>query len=181
MNIFEYFRQTYVKIIQMEIENTIALRPSFSKVVSKSIDEILKTTAIIQQEVKEEYRIKISDHHIYFFISRTKRKYYSPHLHIELTENQNKTTNVKGLYGPDQMVWTFFMFLHFIIGSLFLIFAVIAFSHWTLKQSMTLDFTIMGLMVAFWFALYVQARINRKKCQPEMHKLNQLMERIVEF
>jgi hypothetical protein len=165
----------------MEIENSIALRPSFSKDVSRSIDEILKNAAKIEDEVRSDYRIKISDHHIYFFITRAKKSYYSPHLHIELTENDNKTTHVKGLYGPDQMVWTFFMFLHFIIGSLFLIFAVIAYSHWTLKQSTTFDFIIMGLMVVFWFALYFQARINRKKCQPQMHKLDQLMKQIVEF
>jgi hypothetical protein len=165
----------------MEIEYTITLRPSFSKEVSRPLAEILANAAKIAVEVKEEYRIKISDQHIYFFITRAKKSYYSPHLHIELTENENKTTNVKGLYGPDQMIWTFFMFLHFIIGGLFLIFSVIAYSHWVLKQSTTLDFTIMGLMVVFWFALYIQARINRKKCQPEMHKLNQLMERIVGF
>lgn len=163
----------------MEIENSIALRPSFSKDVEKSMDEILKNAAIIGTEVKEDYRIKISDHHIFFFITRAKKNYYSPHLHLELTENDNKTTHIRGLYGPDQMVWTFFMFLHFIIAGLFLIFGVIAYSHWTLKQSTTLDFTIMGLMVVFWFALYIQARINLKKCQPQMRQLDQLMERIV--
>ena len=165
----------------MEIENTIALRPRFSKDVPKSMEEILENATKIKAEVKEDYRVKISDHHIFFFITLAKRKYYSPHLHIELTENEDKTTNVKGLYGPDQTVWTFFMFLHFIIAGVFLIFSMIAYSHWRLKQSTTLDFVIMGLMVVFWFALYFQARINRKKCQPQMHKLDELMDRVVEF
>lgn len=165
----------------MEIENTIVLRPRFSKDVPKSMEEILKNAAKIKSEVKEDYRIKISDHHIFFFITLAKRKYYSPHLHIELTENEDKTTNVKGLYGPDQTVWTFFMFLHFIIAGIFLIFSMIAYSHWRLKQTTTLDFVIMGFMVAFWFALYFQARINRKKCQPQMHKLDALMDRVIGF
>jgi hypothetical protein len=98
-----------------------------------------------------------------------------------LTENNEKTTNVSGLYGLDQAVWIFFIFLHFIIAGIFLIFLAIAYSHWVLKQSTTFDFAIMGLMVDYWFALYFQALINRKKCQPEMHKLNNLMESIVEF
>ena len=165
----------------MELENTIALRPSFNKDVPKSMKEILENASKIKAEVKENYRIKISDHHIFFFIILAKRKYYSPHLHIELTENEDKTTNVRGLYGPDQTVWTFFMFLHFIIAGVFLIFSMIAYSHWRLKQSMTLDFVIMGFMVVFWFALYFQARINRKKCQPQMHELDKLMTRVVEF
>ena len=165
----------------MEIDNAIALRPTFSKNVPKSLDEILRNAARIQDEVKDNYRIKISDHHIFFFITRAKSNYYSPHLHVEITENDDKSSHINGLYGPNQMVWTFFMFLHFIIGGLFLIFSVIAYSHWTLKQSTTLDFIIMGLMVFFWFALYVQARINRKKCQPEMRNLEELFHRIVKL
>jgi hypothetical protein len=56
---------------------------------------------------------------------------------------------------------------------------MMAYSHWTLKQSVTVDFVIMGLMVVFWFGLYFQARINRKKCQPQMHKLEELTNRIL--
>lgn len=164
----------------MEIENSLALRPKFSKDVAKSIEDILADATKIKAEVKDDYLLKISDHHIFFFITRSKRKYFSPHLHVELTENEDKSTNVRGLYGPDQTVWTFFMFLHFIVAGIFLIYMVIAYSHWTLKQSTTLDFAIMGLMVVFWFALYFQARINRKKCQPQMQKLNELIDRIVE-
>lgn len=164
----------------MEIENSLALRPKFSKDVAKSIEDILADATKIKTEVKDDYLLKISDHHIFFFITRSKRKYFSPHLHVELTENEDKSTNVRGLYGPDQTVWTFFMFLHFIVAGIFLIYMVIAYSHWTLKQSTTLDFAIMGLMVVFWFALYFQARINRKKCQPQMQKLNELIDRIVE-
>ena len=163
----------------MEIENTIALRPRFSKDVPKSIEEILENATKIKAEVKADYRVKISDHHIFFFVTLAKRKYFSPHLHIELTKNGDKTTNIRGLFGPDQTVWTFFMFLHFIIAGVFLIFSMIAYSHYRLEQSTKLDFIIMTLMVVFWFALYFQARINRKKCQPQMQELNKLMNKVV--
>lgn len=163
----------------MELDNNVVLRPRFHKDVDKTIDEIIEKAKKVKEEVKEDYRVKVSDHHIFLFITLAKRKYYSPHLHIELTENEDKTTHAKCLFGPDQTIWTFFMFLHFIIAGIFLVFMMMAYSHWTLKQSMTTDFIIMGLMVVFWFALYFQARINRKKCQPQMLKLEQLMERIV--
>ena len=169
------------QITSMEIDDTIALRPKFSKDVPEALKEILDKAAIIKHEAKEEYIIKISDHHLFFFITRSKRKYYSPHLHVELTQNEDKTTNVRGLYGPDQTVWTFFMFLHFIIAGIFLTFSMMAYSHWALKQSTKLDFIILGLMVVFWFALYFQARINRKKCQPQMRNLEELLHRIVKL
>ncbi len=161
-------------------ENTIILRPRFEKHVSKPMETILEDAKKLKEEVKEDYRVKISDHHIFFFITLAKRKYYSPHLHVELTEEADKTTMVKGLFGPDQTVWTMFMFLHFIIAGIFLVFAMFAYSDWMLKQSVWLDFTIMGIMVVLWFVLYFQARINRKKCMPQMHKLEGLMNRLIE-
>lgn len=178
LRIFKYFSQNN-QSIKMETDNSLALRPSFNKDVTKSMEKILENANNIKQEVKEEYIVKISDHHIFFFINHSNRKYYSPHLHVELTQNQDKTTNVRGLFGPDQTVWTFFMFLHFIIAGLFLVFAMFAYSHYALKQSMTIDLIVMGLMVVFWFALYFQARINRKKCQPQMRKLDELIEKIL--
>ena len=164
----------------MEVENNIVLRPRFQKDIALTTETILENAKKLKEEVKEDYRIKISDNHIFFFITLAKRKYYSPHLHIELEENEDKTSHIKGLFGPDQTVWTFFMFLHFIIAGIFLIFSMIAYSHWRLKQSTTLDFIIMGTMVVFWFALYTQARINRKKCAPQMYKLEDLMNKILE-
>uniref|UniRef100_UPI00404B1A66 hypothetical protein n=1 Tax=Flavobacterium sp. TaxID=239 RepID=UPI00404B1A66 len=164
----------------MEVENNIVLRPRFHKDVALTTETILENAKKLKEEVKEDYRIKVSDNHIFFFITLSKRKYYSPHLHVELEKNEDKTTHVKGLFGPDQTVWTFFMFLHFIIAGIFLIFMMIAYSHWRLKQSTTIDFVIMGLMVVLWFVLYAQARINRKKCAPQMYKLEALMDRVLE-
>jgi hypothetical protein len=163
----------------METDNSIALRPTFSEDVPQSMQQILEKAATIKQEVKDDFIIKISDHHLFIFITHAHRKYYSPHLHVELTENDDKTTNIRGLYGPDQTVWTFFMFLHFIIAGVFLVFAMMAYSHYTLKLSTKFDFVIMGLMIVFWFALYFQARINRSKCQPQMKKLDELIEKII--
>ena len=164
----------------MEVEHNIALRPRFHKDISLSLETILENAKKLKEEVKEDYRIKISDNHIFFFITLSKRKYFSPHLHVELFPNEDKTTHVKGLFGPDQTVWTFFMFLHFIIGGIFLIFMMIAYSHWRLNLSTTFDFVIMVLMVVFWIGLYIQARINRKKCQPQMFKLEALLNSILE-
>lgn len=164
----------------MEAENTIVLRPRFQKDTKKSIEKILEDATKLKEQVKQDYRIKVSDHHIFFFITLAKRKYYSPHLHIELFKNEDNTTHVKGLYGPDQTVWTFFMFLHFIIAGVFLIFLIIAYSNWSLKQPMTFDFIVMAVMAVFWFALYFQARINRKKCIPQMEKLEELMNKVLE-
>ena len=135
----------------MELDNNILLRPRFHKDVDLTISDIIERAKRVKEDVKEEYRVKISDLHIFLFITLSKRKYYSPHLHIELSENEDKTTHVKCLFGPDQTIWTFFMFLHFIVAGFFLVFSMFFISNWMLKVSVTNDLMVMGLMVVVWF------------------------------
>ncbi|HLO72480.1 MAG TPA: hypothetical protein VK164_00935 [Flavobacterium sp.] len=163
----------------MEPEKSIALRPKFEVESKNSVEKILEKALLLKKELIADYQIKIIDEHIYFYFSKTKRKHYSPFLHIELEANENKTL-VKGLFGPEQLLWTLFMFLHFIIAGLFLVFAMMAYTHWSLGQSLILDFSIMGIMIVFWFSLYFLARLNRERGIPQMHELEELMNRVLE-
>lgn len=163
----------------MEIDNSIVLRPRFHKDVDLSIEEILVNAAKIKEEVKEDYRVKISDNHIFLFIILAKRRYYSPHLHLHLTENEDKTTHIKCLFGPDQTVWTFFMFLHFFVAGVFLVFGMFAISNWMIKMPLTFDFVVMGLMVVVWFLLYFIAKQIRYNGVHQMYELKRLFLKIV--
>ena len=163
----------------MEPEKSIALRPRFEVESKNSVEKILERAKTLKSELKLDYQIKIIDDHLYFYFSKEKRKYYSPFLHLELEANEDKTT-VKGLFGPEQLLWTLFMFLHFIIAGLFLVFAMMAYTHWSLKQSVVLDVVVMTFMVVFWILLYVIARINREKGVPQMHELEDLMHKVLE-
>lgn len=162
----------------MEPEKSIALRPRFEVESKNSVAQILERAKQLKTELKSDYQIKIIDEHLYFYFSKEKRKYYSPFLHLELEAKEDKTT-VKGLFGPEQLLWTLFMFLHFIIAGLFLVFAMMAYTHWLLKQSTILDFCIMGIMVIFWFSLYFIARLNRERGVPQMHELEDLMYKVL--
>lgn len=164
----------------MELDNDIVLRPRFNKEVKQSMDEIIANAKKIKEEVKEDYRVKVSDHHIFLFITLAKRRYYSPHLHIELIENEDKTTHVKCLFGPDQTMWTFFMFLHFLVAGVFTVFGMFAISDWMLKVSIVKDLLVMGLMVVLWFLLYFIAKQIRYNGRHQVFELMRLFLRIVE-
>lgn len=163
----------------MEPEKSIALRPRFEVESKKSVEQILERAKILKSELKSDYQIKIIDEHLYFYFSKEKRKYYSPFLHLELEADEGKTI-IKGLFGPEQLLWTLFMFLHFIVAGLFLVFSMMAYTHWSLNQSIVLDVVIMTFMVVFWILLYVIARINREKGVPQMHELEDLMHKVLE-
>jgi hypothetical protein len=168
-----------LKSEQMEPEKSIALRPKFEVESKNSVDQILERAKTLKSELKSDYQIKIIDEHLYFYFSKEKRKYYSPFLHLELEANENKT-KVKGLFGPEQLLWTLFMFLHFIVAGLFLVFSMMAYTHWSLEQSIVLDVVVITFMVIFWVLLYFIARINREKGVPQMHELEDLMYKVLE-
>jgi hypothetical protein len=164
----------------MELDNQLSLRYRFDKVVTKSYDDILKSCEQLKETVEPDYKIKVSGHHIWFYIGLLHREKYSPHLHLEIEKMEDGNTFVRGLYGPDPVLWTLFMFLHFVVAGLFVIFSMIAFSKWSLDQPFGFDLLVMFAMVNSWFLLYFIARLNRKKGLNQARELEVLMERILE-
>jgi len=164
----------------MELEDQLPLRYRFEKVVTKSYDDILSSCEILKETVEPDYKIKISGHHIWLHIGMLNREKHSPHLHLEIEKMEDGNTAVRGLYGPDPVLWTMFMFLHFVVAGIFVIFSMIAFSKWSLNQSFGFDLLVMFAMVNSWFLLYFIARLNRKKGLNQARELEVLMERILE-
>lgn len=163
----------------MEPEKELQLRLRFYKTSSKSIEDILKSCETLKDEVAPDFHIKYIDHHIWLNIGARKREKHSPHLHVELDKMEDGNTAINGLFGPDPVLWTMFMFLHFIVAGIFIIFLMIAYSKWTLKQNFGFDIVIMTLMIGCWAALYYIARTMRRKGIPQMHELEALMDRIL--
>jgi hypothetical protein len=164
----------------MELEDQLPLRYRFEKVVTKSYDDILSSCEQLKETVEPDYKIKISGHHIWLHIGMLHREKHSPHLHLEIEKMEDGNTSVRGLYGPDPVLWTMFMFLHFVVAGIFVIFSMIAFSKWSLNQPFGFDLLVMFAMVNIWFLLYFIARLNRKKGLNQARELEVLMERILE-
>jgi hypothetical protein len=164
----------------MEIEKQIQLRPRFEKIVPKSVVAITDTAKSLKNSLKPDYSINILDEHIWIYIGKENKKVYSPHLHLELVALENGSTKVKGLYGPEPGLWTMFMFLHFVVAGIFIIFGVFAYSNLSLGQPSGIHITIMMLMIVAWFSLYFTARSNRKKGMPQAHELEKVMEELLD-
>ncbi|NJM80960.1 MAG: GTP-binding protein [Flavobacterium sp.] len=92
---------------------------------------------------------------------------------------EDGNTAINGLYGPDPVLWTFFMFLHFVVATVFIIFSAIAYSKWSLNQKNNIDLVIMFTMIVTWFLLYYIARLNRRKGILQMEELQNLMEKVI--
>lgn len=164
----------------MDTDNTIRLRLRFYKDVEENMEMLQEKFKNYSKNSLDNIKINACENHIWFYIIGTKKHYWSPHLHLQLEPKNENETHIRGLFGPDQTLWTFFMFLHFIVAGIFTIFAMFAYSNYTLKQSATKDVLVTLLMVIVWFLLYFIARQVRKKGNGQMNEMERLFLKIIE-
>ncbi|WP_281237811.1 hypothetical protein [Flavobacterium praedii] len=165
----------------MDTNNEIRLRLRFYKDVNQNIDSLRQKFIQFTTTHSPDYILKIKEYHIWINIKGDKKAYWSPHLHLEMESKGENQTHIRGLFGPDPNLWTFFMFLHFMIAGTFIIFCGIAYSDYVLKKSTTSDFLVMSLMVFAWFLLYVIAKQIRRNGENQMNDIEKLFLEIIEY
>jgi hypothetical protein len=166
----------------MNTENSIQLRLRFSKDVEENIDVVRQKFVDHAKVISPDFLMKIRNYHIQFTVRGEKQRYWSPHLSIQLEEKEGSektATHIRGLFGPAQTMWTFFIFLHFIVAGVFLIFMIFAFSDYALKQPFFSDVMVMLSMVVCWGLLYVIARQTRTNGYGQMEELEKEYQRII--
>jgi hypothetical protein len=63
------------------------------------------------------------------------------------------------------------MFLHFGVGTLFVILGIFAYSNHSLGKDVTFWLVGMFFLTVIWFALYAFGRMGRAKGKPQMEQL----------
>lgn len=160
----------------MENHNEVRLRPRFYKDLDENIDSVREKFVNYKKNLPSDFFMKVRGNYIQFTIIGDKQKYWSPHLTIELEEKEGsngQATHIRGLFGPAQTLWTFFIFLHFIVAGLFLVFMMFAYSNYTLNKPVTSNIIGMSLMVMVWLLLYFFGRQTRANGYEQMDELEQ--------
>ena len=155
----------------MDTNSDIRLRLRFYKDVPENIELIRQKFENYKVNWNEDCLLKIKHNHIWMNIPEDKREYWSPHLHLELEPKENNETHIRGLFDPEPTLWTLFMFLHFMVAGIFVIFSAIAYSNYILKQSTTMNLIVILLMVVVWFLLYFIAKHIRFIGNEQMNEL----------
>lgn len=154
--------------------NRILLKPRFKLRYKASEKDIL---AQFQHELNHDscpYSSKIVDHHIVIDVPKSEEHFWSPQLHVEI-EHEDDFTIVKGILGPKPKIWTFFMFLHFIVAIAFFVFFVLFYSKWSLEQEYTIYMILCLFMPVVWVALYFFGQLGKKFGYEQMVGLHQLL------
>jgi len=127
-----------------------------------------------------KYCSKIVDGHIFIDVPTEDDHFWSPQLHIEIEEDGNNKATVKGLFGPKPQVWTLFMFIHFAVAISFLIFAVMAYSRWSLKENIVFPIIMLIALPSFWLVLYFLGKIGKETGHTQMEELHSFMLKTLE-
>lgn len=163
----------------MSTSHTIALRPRFKMELKQDNLSLLKDFEFARS-TQNDFIVTRIDDHVFIKFPKHKQHFWSPQLHLEINEKDSSSCLLYGLFGPNPTVWTLFMFLHFIVGGLFIGFSIWAYTNWSLKSSYALQVSLMFFMVIAWFVLYFAGRIGRASSKDEMQELHDFMYRILE-
>ncbi len=151
----------------MELSNDVVLRPRFSLEFLDAPEKLLEAFEK-EGELSNDFIINRSDDHVFITFPKAKQHFWSPQLHLEIYKIEDQPTVLKGLYGPSPTVWTLFMFLHFVVGTLFIGASIWVYVNITLGEPFI--FPVVGLIALFilWFALYFGGRIGKQTGKKEM-------------
>jgi len=158
----------------MEVSNDIVLRPRFFQDLDipseKALEAFEKTS-----ETCQDFKVSRIDHHVFIRIPKKEQHFWSPQLHLEIYEVDENQPKLKGLFGPSPTVWTLFMFLHFVVATLFISALVWMYVNIRLDKSYLFSILTMFFLLITWFVLYFAGRLGRQAGKKEMQKLYSFM------
>ena len=153
----------------------VSLRPRFTIDLEESSKELLQR---FTNELKKDDCVflgNVVDEHVFISVSKKEKHFWSPQLHLEISEISKDTSILKGLFGPKPQVWTFFMFIHFVIGISFLGFCVLLYTRISLNESIFFPLTMMIVLPFVWTVLYFLGKIGKDTGKNQMKKLHDFM------
>ncbi|PQB03613.1 GTP-binding protein [Aureitalea marina] len=163
----------------LERKSDIALRPRFNYELPGDKEHYLSAMEKAGQN-QDEFVVTRLDDHVFVRFPKTKQHYWSPQLEMEISSFEEGISQLRGLFGPKPAVWTMFMFLHFVVATLFIVAGAWAYSNYSLEESFALQLTIMGLLIIAWFVLYFAGRMGRLAGKEEINRLFDFMKKTLE-
>lgn len=158
----------------------VFLRPRFTLDLEKNHEKVIQKFRTVLKEKESSHPSRFSNGHIIIDVPKIEEHFWSPQLNIEIVETAENKSILKGLFGPKAQVWTLFMFIHFVVGIAFLIFAVMLYVKWSLEETIVLPLIMVIFLPLLWLLLYFLGRIGKSTGHKQMNDLHSLMTSILE-
>ena len=159
------------------LPNSVVLRPRFKIELDSPSEHILK---VFEKGEYGSFSLNKLDEHIFIKLTPKYRHFWSPQLHLEVQEVDEKSSILHGLFGPNPTLWTFFMFLHFAVALCFIGLGIWAYSNNALGHDYGIQVGGMVFLTILWFVFYFFGVAGKKKGRPQMEEMFQFMQDTLE-
>ena len=159
--------------------NTIRTRPRFKLETDLSKEDFelnLKTELQKNTEIQGNINKEVAS----IWVKTAHNEFWKPYLSLRIEKEEYQTV-IRGIFGPSSAVWTFFMFLYFIFGIIFMVFISI---WWVTKQIKSSDFPWAIYLAIFSIIClaftFIATKIGQQKAKKEMEQLRDFAEKTIE-
>ncbi len=156
------------------LSNEIVLRPRFEMQLEQPCSQLVGKFSEVKK-AQNRFIVSCVDDHIFIKLPNKKQHFWSPQLHLELSETSETKCLLQGFFGPNPTVWTMFIFLHVAVGILFMVNATWLYSNYNLGNPIILQIGIAVGLVLGWILLYFAGATGKKKGKPDMQELYNFM------
>ena len=157
----------------------ISLRPRFSIDIQENSENLLKRITNYLKSDECIYKNRVVDGHVFIDIPEKKSHFWSPQLHFEVLEVDKNSSTLKGLFGPKPQVWTLFMFVHFVVATMFLGFGVMTYVRYRLDENLIFPIAMLVALPLIWVLLYFLGKIGKGTGKKQMKELHDFLISII--
>ena len=151
------------------------IRPRFDQAVDGTPQQIQDRIISFIELQQTEFELKRFPDFLCIRIAEDDRHFWSPRLNLSLSENDDGTTHVHGIYGPNANAWSLFLFSYLILGFLGLIAGMAAIAQWIIGQPPTWLWGAGGAFVGI-VVLYLLAQLGQKLAAQQTFLIHQTYE-----
>lgn len=156
------------------------LRPRFSIELQENAVQLSKKITVVLKKDDYDFKSSISDDHFFVDIAEKESHFWSPQLQFEIVEVDENSSIIKGLFGPRPQVWTLFIFVHFIVGTAFLCFAIMTYVKYTLEESLFFPTVMLIVLPLVWVLLYLLGNVGKETGKRQMKALHDFLIEVIE-
>lgn len=147
------------------------LRPRFKMYTELSAEEYSENIKKFLKKNAEEFSGNVNTEIALITVNTEQDHYWKPNLALR-TETEDGKTAIRGVFGPSSAVWTFFMFLYFLFGILWMVFITM----WFVGKQLNIpdyDWALPAsfVTIALMFLTYIGSRYGQSRAKKQMDEL----------
>lgn len=156
--------------------NSIRNRPRFKLYTDFSLEEYEANLREYLEKHHDQFFGNINREVATIFVRTEEESYWKPNLALRIEKEDDKTV-IRGIFGPSSAVWTFFMFIYFLLTVSWMTFFTLFYVERQINTNnypwaLPCSFIVLGLIAL----TYTAVRLGQSKAKYEMLELRRFAE-----